>query len=67
MLLPAPIICLYYFEQGCAACAAQPQLTLIALLTRKLSYSENSSMVVLTHHQFREADSPRNIFSTKDI
>ncbi len=62
MLLPAPIICLYYFQLGCAA--AQPQLTLTASLTRKQGYYENSSMVVLTHHQFRGADSPQNIFST---
>jgi hypothetical protein len=61
---PSPYYLMYYFEQGCAASAAQPQLTLIALLTRKLSYSENSSMVVLTHHRFHEADSPQNIFST---
>jgi hypothetical protein len=64
MLLLAPIIWLYYFEQGCAAYAAQPQLTLTASLTRKLSCYTNSSMVVLTHHQFRGADSPRNIFTT---
>ncbi len=64
MLLLAPIIWLYYFEQGCAAYAAQPQLTLTASLTPKLSCYENSSMVELTHHQFRGADSPRNIFST---
>ncbi len=64
MLLLAPIIWLYYFEQGCAAYAAQPQLTLTASLTRKLSCYKNSSMVVLKHHHFRGADSPRNIFST---
>ncbi len=64
MLLLAPTIWLYYCEQGCAAYAAQPQLTLAASLTRKLSCYKNRSMVALTHHQLRVADSPQNIFST---
>ncbi len=63
-LAPSPYYLLYYFEPGCAAYAAQPQLTLIASHTCKLSHSENSCQVVLTQHQFRGADSPRNIFST---
>jgi hypothetical protein len=58
-----PDYSLYYFEQGCTTCAALPQVTLTASLTRKLNYSKNSTQVVLTHHPFHEADGPRNISS----
>jgi hypothetical protein len=67
MLLPVPIIWLYYFELGCAAYPALPQLTLIVSLTCELSHSENCNMVVLTHYRFRKVDSPRNLLSTTPI